>query len=259
MAGILDILGSIFGRRPELPPGQIRPSLGIPPPEGIDDPGAAETREKRLELQQRFREYMASLEQDTDTRKFLWENEYHPKFSKSFHIPSPTSGLTVGAGYDTKKRQAGQVYADLIDAGAKEDTARAIADGAGLRGKKARAYADANAGRVSLTQEQIMKLFDIDVPRHEARLEKNLKAAGYDLKKLSPQQRALYLDYEVNTGNVLKEFPEFSKALGSNDFEKALKQYKRFTKNKEGQWVPLGQRNARTEEYLKAMLAKSKK
>lgn len=78
--------------------------------------------------------------------------------SRKIHVPSDTSGVTIGRGYDLGKRRGAQVRAELAAAGVSQATAATLAGGVGLTGDDARAFRRTNS-RVELTQQQQWNLF----------------------------------------------------------------------------------------------------
>jgi hypothetical protein len=79
--------------------------------------------------------------------------------SLSLHHPTPESGVTIGAGYDMKKRDAATIKADLLAAGVSEEIAQAMSLGAGLSGADATTFKTDNKEHM-ITEEQRSKLFD---------------------------------------------------------------------------------------------------
>ena len=65
--------------------------------------------------------------------------------SRRPHVPSDTSGLTVGRGYDMKEKTPEKVRTDLVQAGVSETTAKLYAKAAGLEGDEARQFIAKNA------------------------------------------------------------------------------------------------------------------
>lgn len=83
-------------------------------------------------------------------------------FSRILHVPSDSSGLTVGRGYDLKERDETEVYNDLVNAGVPDQDAKAIAGAAGKSGKDAKQYIkDNKLETFCLQPDQQVKLFDI--------------------------------------------------------------------------------------------------
>jgi len=72
-----------------------------------------------------------------------WEvegNEGGPYHSRKLHVPSATSGLTLGRGYDMKNRTAAKINQDLVAAGVPAADAAKIAKAAGLAGDAAKKF-----------------------------------------------------------------------------------------------------------------------
>ncbi|MBF8270310.1 MAG: calcium-binding protein [Gammaproteobacteria bacterium] len=59
-------------------------------------------------------------------------------FSRSPHVPGPSSGITIGRGYDLGSRSANEIIADLIAAGVDRAIAVRFGEGRGYKGQKAR-------------------------------------------------------------------------------------------------------------------------
>ena len=71
------------------------------------------------------------------------EGNDNPKsryFSRKAHVPSSSSGITLGRGYDLKEKTEAKVYKDLVDSGISEATAKKFSKGAGLSGQGAKDY-----------------------------------------------------------------------------------------------------------------------
>jgi hypothetical protein len=58
-------------------------------------------------------------------------------FSRVPHVPTATSGITLGRGYDLKERKKKDVEEHLKDVGIDEKTAKKIAKGVKLKGRNA--------------------------------------------------------------------------------------------------------------------------
>ena len=72
-----------------------------------------------------------------------WEvegNEGGPYHSRKLHVPSASSGLTLGRGYDMKNRSAAKIQQDLVAAGVPGADAAKIAKAAGLAGDVAKKF-----------------------------------------------------------------------------------------------------------------------
>lgn len=71
-------------------------------------------------------------------------NEGGPYHSRVLHVPSGSSGLTIGRGYDMKEKSASQIETDLVNAGVEADVAALISTASGLSGDGAKAFIDDN-------------------------------------------------------------------------------------------------------------------
>lgn len=87
--------------------------------------------------------------------------------SRKPHVPSESSGLTIGRGYDMKHRGAKGIEKDLLAAGLSEVDAKLYAGAAGLSGKTASDYLAKN-GLPEITLEQQKALFTITYREIEA-------------------------------------------------------------------------------------------
>ena len=91
---------------------------------------------------------------------------YH---SRHLHVPSATSGLTIGRGYDMKTRSAESIRADLVAAGVADDDAALVCGAAGLSGAAASAYVDDNGlGDFEIGWDEQLRLFEIEYARLSA-------------------------------------------------------------------------------------------
>jgi len=62
---------------------------------------------------------------------------YH---SRNLHVPSASSGLTIGRGYDMKEKKASKVEADMLAAGVDSAHAKTLAKAAHLSGNSAKQF-----------------------------------------------------------------------------------------------------------------------
>lgn len=104
-----------------------------------------------------------------------FESEGHeggPYHSRTLHVPSHTSGLTIGRGYDCRTKTEARIKVDLISVGIPPEKAKIIAKSSGLYGDKAKAHIkNNNLTSFEITQQQQVKLFHITFQeeRSEAR------------------------------------------------------------------------------------------
>lgn len=86
-------------------------------------------------------------------------NRYH---SRVLHVPSATSGATIGRGYDMRERSSHEIREDLLSAEVSSTEAVAMSKLAGLRGPDAEKYIDENnLGQLEITPAQQKVLFGL--------------------------------------------------------------------------------------------------
>ena len=90
---------------------------------------------------------------------------YHSRIP---HVPTESSGLTIGRGYDLKDRSATSVITDMTKAGIDEHVAKAYSQGCGLKGPSARDFIQRNGRNLrEITMEQQCRLFNITYQQME--------------------------------------------------------------------------------------------
>ena len=81
-------------------------------------------------------------------------------FSRSPHVPGPSSGITIGRGYDLGSRSANEIIADLTAAGVDRMTAELFGEGRGYKGQKARNFISRRQlDQIEITPQQQKALF----------------------------------------------------------------------------------------------------
>lgn len=91
--------------------------------------------------------------------------QYH---SRKLHVPSDSSGLTIGRGYDMGSRSASSIRDDFIAAGLEPDDADLISKAAGLKGQLARTFiAENNLSGFEISKEVQLGLFEVEYERQE--------------------------------------------------------------------------------------------
>lgn len=92
-----------------------------------------------------------------------------PYHSRHFHVPTASSGLTIGRGYDMKRRSRSDIRDDLVAAGIGTQEAALISQAAGLSGPEAEEFLEENdLEDFEITPEQQLALFEIEYARQEA-------------------------------------------------------------------------------------------
>jgi hypothetical protein len=89
--------------------------------------------------------------------------------SRHFHVPSSSSGLTIGRGYDMKLRRKSDIRDDLLAAGVDPAKAALISQAAGLQGDRAEEFIEENELEdFEITPEQQLGLFEVEYARQES-------------------------------------------------------------------------------------------
>mgnify|MGYP000358962255 CR=1 FL=1 len=154
-------------------------------------------------------------------------NEGGQFHSRTLHVPSNSSGLTIGRGYDMKQKNAGKVVNDLVAAGIPSKQAKILAKGTGLKGVAAKKFIKDN----KLTTYQITlctqkNLFDITYKDEAAEAKRVCEKADVakkygkcDFDKMHPAIEEIVVDlkfrgdYNPNTRRIIQ------KAISNNDLE----------------------------------------
>lgn len=93
-------------------------------------------------------------------------HEGGPYHSRVPHVPSGTSGLTIGRGYDLKEKSPNKIRFDFSAAGMPEDTAEKLIGAAGMRGPEASRYIRENSLEdLEISREVQLRLFEISYAR----------------------------------------------------------------------------------------------
>lgn len=86
--------------------------------------------------------------------------------SRHFHVPTASSGLTIGRGYDMKMRTKSNIRDDFIEAGLDTVTATLISQAAGKKGEQAEEFIEENELEdFEITPAAQLKLFMIEYER----------------------------------------------------------------------------------------------
>lgn len=145
--------------------------------------------------------------------------------SRVLHVPTASSGLTIGRGYDMKEKTRAKIVADLTAAGVAPADAQKISGAAGLSGAAAKNFIAANGlQNFSITQETQVKLFEISYAEEEAVVkrisEKPDCVAKYgkvDWDKVHPAIRDIVVDLKFR-GDYRTDTRQFvQKLLATND------------------------------------------
>jgi len=92
-----------------------------------------------------------------------------PFHSRKLHVPSMTSGLTIGRGYDMKTKSPAKIIQDLTAAGIDRKDATTLSKASGLSGQSANNFITKNKlEKYEISQQQQVKLFEITYKEEEA-------------------------------------------------------------------------------------------
>jgi hypothetical protein len=145
--------------------------------------------------------------------------------SRVFHVPTASSGLTIGRGYDMKEKAKAKIAADLAAAGVAPADAKKISAAAGLSGQAARNFVAANGlSDFSISHETQVKLFEISYREEEA-VVKRISAkpdcvAAYgkvDWDKVHPAIRDIMVDLKFRGDYTSASRKLVQKLLATND------------------------------------------
>ncbi|HYJ31122.1 MAG TPA: hypothetical protein VEW25_12370 [Allosphingosinicella sp.] len=145
--------------------------------------------------------------------------------SRVFHVPTPSSGLTIGRGYDMKMKPAAKIVADLTSAGVPAADAQKISGAAGLAGAAAKSFIAAKGlSNFSISQETQVKLFEISYKEEEAEVKRIsakpdcVAAFGkVDWDKAHPAIRDILVDLKFRGDYTPASRKLVQKLLAAND------------------------------------------
>lgn len=183
-----------------------------------------------------------------------------PYASRYLHVPSPSSGLTLGRGYDMKDKTFTKIKNDLIKADIKPDQAEKIAKAAGKKGGDAEdIISNQTLGDFSIEPEQQNKLFKIayedaekDVKRISGKDDVVSAYGATDFESLNPAIKEILVDLRFRgdyTGTSRKSLQPAIVSNNVSDFKKAVADLKGIPKD----------RMLKRLEYLDSALAEEKK
>jgi len=95
--------------------------------------------------------------------------ENGPFHSRRFHVPGVQSGLTIGRGYDMRRRSKTNIRDDLIVAGVDDTIAMLLSQAGGLYGTAAEEFIEENdLEDFEISEDVQRELFDIEYDRQTA-------------------------------------------------------------------------------------------
>ena len=152
-------------------------------------------------------------------------------FSRVPHVPTSSSGITLGRGYDLKHKSQKKVFKDLESIGISKCTAAKFSKGVGIKGNEAKNYLKKNGiTEFLITHEQQKKLFDITYKEEAAEAKRIATKSDVeeaygktDWDKLNDAIRDVVVDLKYRGDYTPKTRKKIQAAIASNDL-------KRFTK-----------------------------
>lgn len=162
---------------------------------------------------------------------FTWELEGNsietsPYFSLRAHVPSQTSGVTIGRGYDLKMKSASEIISDLTAAGLPIESARDFAKARGIQGTQAKKYLQLYT-LPQLTAAQELSLFAIeynrlanDTKRIATKRDVCEKYGVTDWKNLNSKIKDVLIDLRYRGDYTPQTRTFLQRSVAENDFEK---------------------------------------
>ena len=116
----------------------------------------------------------SQLKTSASGMQFIYTREALQDVSNRLHWPEGSSGVTLGPGYDMKKRSQARIIRDMTSIGLDAKKVKLIANASGLTETKAKDFCDSNFDLVNLSIEQELKLLKIIVPYYEKQVRKRI-------------------------------------------------------------------------------------
>ncbi len=156
-----------------------------------------------------------------------------PYHSRALHVPSSTSGLTIGRGYDMKTKNTIKITQDLKSAGLTHIHATQLAKAAGLSGQPAKNFIKTNKlEKFEITQQQQVKLFNISYREEETetkrlctKVDVQAKYGTCNWQTLDSAIKQILVDLKFRgdyTGSTRKFLQKHVVENNTNEFFKAL-------------------------------------
>lgn len=168
-----------------------------------------------------------------------WESEgteggkFH---SRKLHVPSGSSGATIGRGYDMKLKSSSKVKADLMAAGLDQETAAKLSVCAGKSGDAAKKFiTDNKLDSIEISEEVQVKLFEISYLAEEAEVRRITQKPDVQKKygkaswtDIHPSVKQILVDLKFRGDYTPNSRVLIQKAVMDND----LRELKRILSNK---------------------------
>lgn len=146
--------------------------------------------------------------------------------SRKLHVPSDSSGATIGRGYDMKNRTAAQVQIELMAASVDKDTASKLSQCAGKKGEDARKYIKDNGlDKLEITAEAQMVLFENEYAKLSAETKRlctkadvTQKYGKCDWESMDPALKELVIDMRYRGDYTPAARAKIQQALVTQDY-----------------------------------------
>jgi hypothetical protein len=165
-----------------------------------------------------------------ETGRITWDSEgaeggrFH---SRVLHVPTATSGLTIGRGYDMKLKKPTQILADLMKAGVSQADAEKVSRAAGLEGDLARKFIKENdLQNFEISPSTQKTLFRItyeaeasEAKRISTKEDVRKKYGDCDWDQLDPVVRDLVVDLKFRGDYTPVSRARIQRLIARNDVE----------------------------------------
>lgn len=156
-----------------------------------------------------------------------------PYHSRKLHVPSFSSGLTIGRGYDMKTKTSAKIYADLIACGVASNKAEVLKKAESLKGSEAQKFiCEHDLLDFQISPDGQKKLFKIsydleeaDVKRICAKKDVVLKYGKTDWDSLNSRIKDVVVDLKFRGDYTGSSRKLIQKAIADNnldEFKKAM-------------------------------------
>jgi len=155
-----------------------------------------------------------------------------PYHSRTLHVPSAISGLTIGRGYDMKTKAAIKISKELVSAGITQKDATLLAKAAGLSGQMAKNFIKTHQlEKFEITQQQQVKLFQISYKEEEGETKRLCmkpdvvaKYGSCNWQALSPAIIQILVDLKFRGDYTGSTRSFLQKHVSANDTKEFLKE-----------------------------------
>lgn len=152
-------------------------------------------------------------------------------FSRKLHVPTKYSGVTLGRGYDMKKKSSSQIRRDLVGVGVNSEKARLISNASKLSGNNAKLFITSNnLEGFRITQGQQVRLFKISYNFEESEAKRLCTKADVVDKygiciwsDINPTMREIIVDLKFRGDYAGKERLYIQRYIATNDTRGFLK------------------------------------